>query len=131
METPERRRSRRVRPLVAEPVRVELRCGEGRAPLVLDAVDIAIHGVGFQATANQLQALEPELGIDAEFFLPGQSERLGIPVEIRQRRQLGDLVHLGLEFAFEDAEQKDWASAHLASYVSERLAGERQVGRAA
>lgn len=131
METPERRRSRRVRPLVAEPVRVELRCGEGRAPLILDAVDIAIHGIGLQAPADLLASLEPELGIDAEFSLPGQLERLGIPVEIRQRRELGELVHLGLEFAFEDAEQKDWASAHLASYVSGRLEGERPIGRAA
>ncbi len=131
METPERRRSWRVRPPVTEPVRVELRCGEGRAPLTFDAIDIAIHGVGFQVPAEQLLGLEPELGIDAEFFLPGQAERIGLPAVLRQQRQLGDLVHLGLEFAYEDAEQKDWASARLASYVSERLADERRASRAA
>ena len=97
----------------------------------MDAVDVAIHGLGLQANAAQAQALDAELGIDAEFTLPGQLDRLGLPVLIRQQRQVGEHIHLGLEFAFEDGEQQDWASAALAAFVAERLAEERSLGRVA
>ena len=120
-----------MRPQASDPVRVELRCGESGEPIVMDAVDVAIHGLGLQANAAQAQALDAELGIDAEFTLPGQLDRLGLPVLIRQQRQVGEHIHLGLEFAFEDGEQQDWASAALAAFVAERLAEERSLGRVA
>lgn len=131
MVAPERRRSRRVVPSSDDPIRVELRCGEGSRALEVAAFDIAIHGLGLQLDPADLENLEEGRGLDVEFVLPGQLDRIGLPVEIRQCRDVEDRAHVGLEFCFEDAEQQDWATSRVAEYVAARIAGSELLGRVA
>ena len=131
MVAPERRRSRRVDAGAPDPIQVELRCGEGRPALTLAARDIAIHGLGVEIDPEVLAELDEQRGLDVEFVLPGQLDRIGVPVVVRHQREEGESLLLGLEFAFEDAVQKDWATARVAEYVAGRLTGRETLGRAA
>ena len=38
------------------------------------------------------------------------------------------MVHIGVEFMFEDAEQKDWATSRVAEYVATRLPSREILG---